>query len=351
MKPTLPRLSAKKYTILLVPVLLLATSVFARTFATQKPDGNPGEAVGFPGDFVAKTPASPTPSAAPVPKSCITSPGPAIRLTEDSTSYTNKELEASTKIDASEVIFTNGGKVLVNLGGGADICWYSGKLHGGYPPDESWDLTHLTMGIQIQDGTLRPTIEGVYIDQIGDGIKVRLGEDSGQAGIAEPFTVRSVWMRDIRDDCIESDWQAGALIEDSLLEGCYSVFATKKRSDVSIDGSHNTWEIRDTLVYMHDQMSTFRGDGPGHSMFFKWDETSPKWKMYNSILRVDSDAGPATQFDFRLDKLVDCKDNILVWLGPGSFPGTLPDCFTVTKDKSVWDGAVSDWKFRHGYAP
>ncbi len=205
-------------------------------------------------------------------------------------------------------------------------------------------------GIQIQDGTFRPVIEGVYIDQIGDGIKVRLGEDSGQAGIAEPFIVRGVWLRDIRDDCIESDWQAGALIEDSLLDGCYVVFATEKRPGASTNGSNNTWEIKNTLAYMHDQIGVYKGESPGHGKFFKWDDTSPKWKMYNSILRVDSDfSSSSNQFNFRLEKLVDCSNNILVWLGDGPFPGTVPSCFTITKDKSVWDNAVRDWKTRHGY--
>jgi chitinase len=37
----------------------------------------------------------------------------------------------------------------------------------------------------------------------------------------------------------------------------------------------------------------------------------------------------------------------MVWLGPGPFPGSLPSCFTVTTDRSVWDTAVRSWEAAH----
>ena len=45
--------------------------------------------------------------------------------------------------------------------------------------------------------------------------------------------------------------------------------------------------------------------------------------------------------------LKSCANNVMVWLGPGDYPASLPPCFTVTKDRSVWDRAVADWKARH----
>ncbi len=281
---------------------------------------------------------------------CLSNPGPLITLAGEFSTYKNKELAENSKIDASGAFFINGGDHPVTIGGENGVCWFSGKIFGGYPLDASWETTHSTAGIQIQDGTFLPVIEGLYIDQIGDGIKVRLGENSGQTGIADPFTVRGVWLRDIRDDCIESDWQAGGIIEDSLLDGCYVLFATEKRPGVVTNGSENTWEIRDTLAYLHDQIGVYDGESPGHGRLFKWDETSPKWKMYNSILRIDSDVSESSnQFNFQMDKLEDCQNNILVWLGSGPFPGTVPSCFSITKDKSVWDDAVREWKISHEY--
>jgi hypothetical protein len=37
----------------------------------------------------------------------------------------------------------------------------------------------------------------------------------------------------------------------------------------------------------------------------------------------------------------------MVWLGPGSFPGSLPSCFTITTDRSVWDAAARAWDIAH----
>jgi len=45
--------------------------------------------------------------------------------------------------------------------------------------------------------------------------------------------------------------------------------------------------------------------------------------------------------------LTGCARNVMVWLGPGSYPAPLPACFQVTRDRAVWDAAVTDWKRRH----
>lgn len=288
--------------------------------------------------------------------SCLSLTGPLITLSGSKTKYSNNSLTDSTKIDATNATFINGGQVPVKFGGGTNLCWHSGRIYGGYPLNASWDTTHPTAGIMVTDNSPGFKIEGAYIDQIGDGIKIRLGENSGQAGISIPFTISGVWLRDIRDDCVESDWQAGGLLNDNLFDGCYVLFATERRSGVVTDGSNNTWEIRNTLAYMHDQLGVYKGPVPGHSMFFKWDSTSPKIRIYNSIFRADSantETSADKQFAFPPDKLIDCANNTLVWLGPRPFPWkhTLPSCFSVTYDKSVWDSAVTDWKIRHGYYP
>ncbi len=37
----------------------------------------------------------------------------------------------------------------------------------------------------------------------------------------------------------------------------------------------------------------------------------------------------------------------MVWLGDGPFPGSLPTCFTITTDRSVWDAAARAWDVAH----
>jgi hypothetical protein len=47
------------------------------------------------------------------------------------------------------------------------------------------------------------------------------------------------------------------------------------------------------------------------------------------------------------EQLASCSNNVMVWLGSGPFPATLPSCFTITTDRAVWDNAVASWIARH----
>ena len=284
--------------------------------------------------------------------SCLDGDGPLLPLSGATEIYTNTLMADFTRVDASDLVVDGGRQSPVRFGGGDQVCWHGGRIIGGYPLDASWETTHSTGGIIAMDNTPNVIIENVYVESIGDGIRTRQGQSSGQAGVNNKFTVRGVWLKDIRDDCIESDWQNGAFISDSLLEGCYVMFATRKRKATdNIDGSNNVWEIRNVLGYLHDQIGVNEGPGPGHGMFFKWDDTGPKIEIHDSIFRLDSDNSTSkNEFNFYPEKMIDCSNNTLVWLGEGPFPAPLPSCFTLTTDKSVWDDAVAEWKARHGYS-
>ena len=97
-----------------------------------------------------------------------------------------------------------------------------------------------------------------------------------------------------------------------------------------------------------------RGLIPGHDGFFKWDDSgiSPKLALHNNIFLAGQ---PANNIGLGIPagKLASCSNNIMVWLGSGSYPDPLPQtfngqpCFTITTDKSVWDRAVIDWLSKH----
>jgi hypothetical protein len=44
--------------------------------------------------------------------------------------------------------------------------------------------------------------------------------------------------------------------------------------------------------------------------------------------------------------MISCRDNVLVWLGPGD-PGPVPDCFAVVRDRGVWERARAAWLENH----
>jgi hypothetical protein len=75
---------------------------------------------------------------------------------------------------------------------------------------------------------------------------------------------------------------------------------------------------------------------------------SPKLALYNTVFmaeRVGQVGGD--RMGVPPGQLLDCANNVMVWLGPGDFPAELPACFTVTTDRAVWDDAVADWLDRH----
>jgi hypothetical protein len=95
---------------------------------------------------------------------------------------------------------------------------------------------------------------------------------------------------------------------------------------------------------------------PGHGPFFKWnkvDNKSPQLSLHNNIFRVDQPSNSSSGLGLPEGKLAICSNNIVVWLGEGVYPDSLPntfngqECFSITTDKTIWDNAVQEWMDRH----
>jgi hypothetical protein len=298
---------------------------------------------------------TPQPTAPPPPTvsvSCLTKSGPLITISGNQTSrYTtvSSPLAVNTKIDARTASWVGVDDAPVILEGGSDICFSGGYIQGLYPPDTTWNKMHLTAGLYALSPNI--AIENVRVDDYGDAIAIQ--DDAAN------FIIRSAHISYNRDDCIENDWLHTGLVDDSLLDGCYQGFSARtypNQPNVS-DGSTNTWTIQNSLIRLQPMEKVYKNRGliPGHDGFFKWDEAhnwGPKLSLHNNIFRADQ---PANSGGLGLPpgKLTSCSNNIMVWLGTGDFPATLPTtfngqpCFTITKDKSVWDNAVARWKHKH----
>jgi hypothetical protein len=110
------------------------------------------------------------------------------------------------------------------------------------------------------------------------------------------------------------------------------------------------WTIQKSLVRLQ-AMPGPRGGSPqglGHGSFFKWHardnpekSLSPKLALYDNIFMAES-AGQSTADRLAPPpgKLIDCANNVMVWVGQGEFPATLPN-------RTVWDRAVAGWVGRH----
>lgn len=263
---------------------------------------------------------------------------------DQASDYSNTSLDADDKIDASKAMWFGLGENPVRFGGAAGVCWSGGVIQGNYPNDLDWARFHTTAAVKTVSAS-DVTVEKVRATGYGDGIKLYEG--------TENFTISEVYLHDMHDDCIEGDWLPGGVIEDSLLDGCYQAFAARPRDgDTTSDGSNKTWVIRNTLVYVRPQIGVYKGVSPGNGGFFKWDNSepsrSPNVSIQNTILRIDQ----KSTFDVvgmwvPPDKLAYCSNVVIVWLGEGPYPVSLPKCVRLTRDPTVWDKAVAIWKRLH----
>jgi hypothetical protein len=211
--------------------------------------------------------------------------------------------------------------------------------------DATWDEMHSPNNAGFIFENRRLTVDGIRIDNVGDGIRPRGG--------AEHFVIRNVWLSYVRDDCVENDHLNAGLVDDSLFDGCFVAFSAR-HSDTRIEGASNVWTIQNSLVRLEAMPGPPEGGDYGHKGFFKWidwgdpDSRSPRLALFNNVFMAEMQGQiDGERMGIPPGKLAACANNVMVWLGPGEYPAPLPDCFTVTTDRGVWDDAVGVWVRRH----
>lgn len=250
---------------------------------------------------------------------------------------THDDVSRWTLVSGSDATWRGRTHYAVELSGDSRVCVSGGTFIGTWPRDTSWNHMHGT-GAIVLDGP-RATVEDVTVHGYGDSI--RMMENAGH------FVVRRVHLSFSRDDCIENDWLLTGTVTGSLLDGCYNAFSARSYKDVP-DGDDHVWTIRSSLVRLEPMPRTYNDEKPipGTAGFFKWDDHGPRLVLEDNVFRADQDAGPVG-LDIPEDKLKSCSGNTMVWLGKGRYPGHLPSCFKLTRDKTVWDKAVANWHEAH----
>jgi hypothetical protein len=279
---------------------------------------------------------------------------PLITLTGTyATAYNNLVLAPQTWIDARSATFLAGPGNLypVNLGGDDGVHLVGGSLLGQFDRNWSWDQMHGLNNAGVAFTNAELTVDGLRIDNVTDGVRPRSG------GM---FTIRNTWISYARDDCVEDDHLQDGLIDDSLFDGCYVAISSRPSPAIiasGYDGRGKVLTIENSLIRLQPLPGP-RGaspDGLGHAGFFKWHnwdnpETSlsPDLALHGNVFMAER-AGQvsADRMGIPPGRLQSCANNIMVWLGPGNFPASLPACFTVTTDRAVWDSAVAGWIARH----
>lgn len=253
-----------------------------------------------------------------------------------------------------------------------DMCWIGGYVYTNKPWDASWsdhkDLygpTRNSAAINITTADM--TVTGLHYFNVHDGVR---------ANDAFNWVVEHNWGEYIRDDCVENDHLHSGRIYDSLFDGCYTGISTRPtKSDIISNGAGELVELDQVLLRLQAMPhpydwetkkgvidadgNPYNGSGIpyGHGAFFKITDTdrNPHFRIKNSVFLATHLTAPS-KFDFPPESLIDvCENNTIIWLGPGPFPGKLPNqkfpnCIKIVTGQEgleLWRERVIDWHARH----
>jgi uncharacterized protein YjdB len=289
--------------------------------------------------------------------SCLTQAGPLVTLIGlRSSTYETGSLAGTSKVDATTAQFLvdQGTNVPVRVGGGNGICWSGGEILGQFTPSTDWSTMHDKYGMIPGSGSSANgiQIQNATIFSYGDGISFDVQSDAG-------WSIRNVHIKYSRDDCIENDFLNAGTIDSTFLDGCYDGVSAQEYSG-SPNGNSNIITMSNSLVRLQSMDGVYGGAIPNHNAFWKWSTIGPSLALYNNVFRSDGPSreghGAQMWMGPPPGKLADCRDNVMVWLGSGPFPETLPTtfngqpCFTLMTGAAglqYWNNAVAQWQARH----
>jgi hypothetical protein len=260
--------------------------------------------------------------------------------------------------------------------GETGVCWAGGYVYTELPWDASWYdhygdssyndpvygtwddsiKNHVGIDFRLYDGT----VTGLHVANLHDGYRFNSAEVF--------FTLQHSWAEYVRDDCIENVGRESGLIYDNYFDGCYSGISVRTNSSSVYEG--RLVEMTQNLIYMEPQPWPYKFDEK--SFYFEQDGIT---YGAGNLFKMDSDAEQNPQFilkdnvflfthefassstSFPDEQFIDeCSNNTIIWLGEGSYPGTLPstssfpDCYTILtgdEGRAFWKSKVQDWFARH----
>ena len=287
------------------------------------------------------------------------------------------KMASDKAIDARNAEFLNNSVrwsmiTLDGSSGDRNMCWVGGYVYTEKPWDASWedheDLNGPTRnGAAISISSTTTKLTGFHFFNVHDGVRTSEAFD---------WIVERSWGEYVRDDCIENDHLHSGRISDSLFDGCYAGISTKPSAeDTESDGRGEVVEVDSVLLRMEAMPYPFKvetkegiidvdgnpysGSGIpfGYGSLFKLTELgrNPHFAIENSTFLAEH-LTAAFKLNFPQASLVDrCENNTIIWLGPGEYPGALPDqkfpgCFNIVTGQAgrdLWRQKVTDWHKRH----
>jgi hypothetical protein len=275
------------------------------------------------------------------------------------TQYAVRDLGPSTTIDASKALFTvansknahptidfdcSKGSLVTNsypviVRSSPTVRFVGGLFDGEVPQTSDWRATYCNsaaLGLQASEKAI---VEGVRVRRAWDA--VRFSRESGE------FSLRSSWISDTRDDCVENDQLKGGSITDTLFDGCFMGVSVDPGAAGAADASSEVLTLNGVLMMM--KRYVYRG-GLTHGVPFKTSEVSPSLVIYNTVMAMgDPHMFGLARLEKAWSKVVDCRDNVILWTSdqplPRRFPRA-PSCFKVLQGEEAtafWERARQNW--------
>lgn len=232
-------------------------------------------------------------------------------------------------------------------------CVVGGSVQGQLADTVTWEQAHARHNgaCLLYVGTGSIDIHNLRCDNVEDGLRP---EETARNANNATLNITGTYFTRVRDDCIENDFVIGGVLADNLWEQCNTGVSerppSKASSFISPKGESLTLDHMVLGLYVNQHRS-----GPGENTLFKWSSSANTLVIKCSIFKVDGVSLNGTEsMSFPATTVIDdraCPANptTLVWLGGGSYPGSLPAGVRVVSTAGTWVNAVTGWRCRHGY--
>lgn len=250
----------------------------------------------------------------------------------------------SGNLNPSEEFHCESGELAVNryplqIRNSPQVTLQGGLFAGEVPLVADWQDTYCNstaVGLRTSPGAV---IEGIRMRRVWDAL--RISEDSGS------YLLRGGWISEVRDDCIENDYLNAGVIEDMLLDGCFSGLSMRPPKGEDRDPDSGVVVLRDVLMRMQSYL--YKGElreGPP----FKVEETGPKIAIHDSIVVMGNVHNVSKQrLAIGWSRIGACSGNLLLWTADTPWPDDFekpPSCFQLVEGpaaRTIWQEARQNW--------
>ncbi len=199
-----------------------------------------------------------------------------------------------------------------------DVSWNGGIILGEVPLNSPYTPTYCNSTALLNRNADRNSYTGL---RMGGGAWdcVRFGSNS------DDFVLSGSWISQCRDDCVENDGLNSGIVEDTLLEGCFSGFSFDPGNGDPNLGTGEHMQINNVILSMkaYDKRTAPTDPlEPGHQHFTKAQGNIEITFSITDSVFIASEI-PFTS-DSRLSTVIanatTCDNNIVLWTGNGDIP-------------------------------